>query len=403
MRWQDERYVRVYTRDTPDWIALGWEAQALFMLILRKVDRAGIMELGKQGRRGLTLMFGMPSDVAERALSALLDDGCIELARDRLIVRNFVDAQEAAISDAARKRAQREKDREVARAREDASRVEDNIVSRGVTSGHAASQPVTPSLAVPSDPISTTASPAGAREGRVSHPEPTAAVAQEPAVRSSDAPNHAPAHQSAALPPCRAGNGQSDAVPAPAVAPPAGPDLLSMAAALADAGNGFGRQMVDWAAQGKVFRTNQREKIRQVYAEHVEGQANAARAAALRSDLAPATPRPGHAAAGPEMPIPPGWKPDQASYDLGKTLGFQRGRVDFEAERFVSGSLDKGRRSHNWDQAFANWLRNAKTFDERDGRAPQTPTEAAPKPLEERQLVGLMDRLRSIKPGECVR
>jgi hypothetical protein len=290
MRWQDERYVRIYTRDTPDWIALGWEAQALFMLILRKVDRAGIMELGKQGRRGLTLMFGMPSDVAERALNALLEDGCIELARDRLIVRNFVDAQEASISDAARKRAQREKDREVARAREDVTRNDDHNVSRAVTRGHAASQPVTPSLAVPSEPITTTAS-AGAMEVQPDQPDPLCSPAPERRADSPDVPTFAPVHESHALGPPRASNGHPDAGSLPPESPPAGPDFLAMAHDLAEGGNAFARKMLDRGALGGTFTTAQRRKIEEMYAERQEGQANAARVVALRNDSGPPTPR----------------------------------------------------------------------------------------------------------------
>ena len=51
MDWSDERYVRVYTRDTPDWQCLSFLAQGLFCLILRKVDRAGVLPLGRSGRR----------------------------------------------------------------------------------------------------------------------------------------------------------------------------------------------------------------------------------------------------------------------------------------------------------------------------------------------------------------
>ena len=48
MRWEDENYVRLYTRDTTDWKLLSWEARALFVLLMRKLDRAGILELGRQ-------------------------------------------------------------------------------------------------------------------------------------------------------------------------------------------------------------------------------------------------------------------------------------------------------------------------------------------------------------------
>lgn len=99
---------------------------------------------------------------------------------------------------------------------------------------------------------------------------------------AADDPTHAPAHEGLALPPPRPGNGQLDAGLPPAVARPAGPDLLAMARELAEAGNVFGRKMVDHAAQARTFSSGQRETIRKVYAEHMEGRANAERSAAMR-------------------------------------------------------------------------------------------------------------------------
>lgn len=45
MRWSDERYVRVYTRDSANWLSWPWRARALLPLLLRKVDRAGLLKL----------------------------------------------------------------------------------------------------------------------------------------------------------------------------------------------------------------------------------------------------------------------------------------------------------------------------------------------------------------------
>jgi len=90
--------VRVYVRDTPDWVALGWEAQAVFLFVLRKVDRVGSLPLGRHGARGLAPLLHMPTDVVERALPLLLEDGCLELHGETLVVKNFVQAQEAVAS-----------------------------------------------------------------------------------------------------------------------------------------------------------------------------------------------------------------------------------------------------------------------------------------------------------------
>lgn len=144
-------------------------------------------------------------------------------------------------------------------------------------------------------PLLTTTAPAGERREQSDHPEQVGMAAPE---RPADAPDVlpvAPDHESPVLPPPRASNGQPDAVAAPPVAPPAGTDLLTMAHELAQAGNAFGRKMVDHAAQARSFSAGQKETIRKVYAEHFEGLTNAVRAATLRNDAGPPTPRSGHA------------------------------------------------------------------------------------------------------------
>lgn len=160
MRWEDERYVRVYTRDTTDWLALSFDAQALFLMLLRKVDRAGLLPLGKHGKRGAAIAVGHPQNW-ERiapAFEELLADGCVTLTSDgtRLLVPNFLAAQEARASDKARQSKSRELDRDTAAAesvtpRDTPSRLvtECHTPSHAVTGGHATSQIVTPSLAVP--------------------------------------------------------------------------------------------------------------------------------------------------------------------------------------------------------------------------------------------------------------
>lgn len=157
MRWEDERYVRLYTRDTPDWLAWSFEAQALFALLMRKVDRAGVLPLGKQGKRAVAIAIGHAHrwDALATAFEELLADGCIVVNAERLLIRNFLEAQEAKQSDTARQR----KARELARAlgphvtpRDEMSQgvTECHDSSRAVTRGHTASHAVTPSLAVPS-------------------------------------------------------------------------------------------------------------------------------------------------------------------------------------------------------------------------------------------------------------
>lgn len=117
MDWSDERYVRVYTRDTPDWQCLSFLAQGLFCLILRKVDRAGVLPLGRSGRRAVAISVGHGHQwsLLEPALDELLADGCVRIEGDLLVVPNFLEAQEAEASDKARARAYRERRRDRAK------------------------------------------------------------------------------------------------------------------------------------------------------------------------------------------------------------------------------------------------------------------------------------------------
>jgi hypothetical protein len=173
MRWEDERYVKLYTRDTGDWLFLSFDAQALLMMILRKVDRAGILHLGHHGKDALASIVGHTEsrDRVAPALEQLVADGCIQVDGEKLVIPNFIEAQEAKTNDAQRKRDQRERDRdklvaegirgnavgldETAKleraekpARERASKSQP--VTPRVTASHAMSRTVTPNHAVPS-------------------------------------------------------------------------------------------------------------------------------------------------------------------------------------------------------------------------------------------------------------
>lgn len=173
MNWSDERYVRLYTRDTPDWLALSFDAQALFALLMRKVDRAGVLELGKHGKRAVAIAIGHASawERLAPALEELLTDGCVSVHGDKLLVRNFIEAQEARQSDRKRQAESRSRRREqlagqrllvpdvTNRDVESQNVTESHDGSHDVTTGHSESQPVTPYRAVPSVPEIHTSGP----------------------------------------------------------------------------------------------------------------------------------------------------------------------------------------------------------------------------------------------------
>ena len=157
MRWDDERYVKVYTRDTGTWASMGWEARGLFVLLLRIVDRAGVLSLPSSDPKVLAAMLRAPPRVVRAALKTWLDLGMVAVDHPptsddlrstsddlrstsddlrstsddhrRLIVINFLKAQESRTSDKERQR----KSRELARS-----------LSRSVTRRHTASRSVTP-------------------------------------------------------------------------------------------------------------------------------------------------------------------------------------------------------------------------------------------------------------------
>lgn len=149
MDWCDETWVKLYRRDTTDWLALSVGARGLFCLILRAVNRAGVLDLGKTGPRAVAVHLRGDWREIEPWLNELLADGCVEVHGANLVVRNFVAAQEAALSDKARARLHREKVRDNARGvvtDENVTKRDGAVTNRdeNVTGGHDASRAVTP-------------------------------------------------------------------------------------------------------------------------------------------------------------------------------------------------------------------------------------------------------------------
>jgi hypothetical protein len=155
--WGDERFVKLYSRNTPDWLVLSFEAQALIALIMRVLDRAGVLDLGRQGKRGVAIAIGHPHRWAtiEPALDELLANGDPQapfvLAGNKLVMRNFLEAQSAKQSDRVRQQESRARRRDIAAAvaagivepshvtsRDDESQdvTESHDRSREVTIGH---------------------------------------------------------------------------------------------------------------------------------------------------------------------------------------------------------------------------------------------------------------------------
>jgi len=121
--------VRVYQRDTPDWLALSFDAKALYVLILHKADRRGRIALGRLGRKGVAVVLGHVDlwPRFEPALADLEADGCIRVEGGVLAVAEFVEAQEAVSSGKARQA----KLRAAQKARDEASPERDEASPSG--------------------------------------------------------------------------------------------------------------------------------------------------------------------------------------------------------------------------------------------------------------------------------
>lgn len=336
MRWEHAQWRKLYVREEGSFAMLPLYARALAGELLKFCDDEGRIFIGKRDPADAVARITRAETGERRLLKqhlpALIDDGYLVHEGEHLRIRNLERAQEkkrgnAPSADDARPETAAAFERETDLARTNNERVRNEFRTN---SERATNEPTTNSeresneLGTRNDSsarnhsgrsltctrarsvlnreeessteeISTSSASAGAHEAQASHPEPIVRLAQEPSDRTADAPNHVPAPQSPTLPPSRASNGQPDAVAAPSESQPTGPDFLAMANALAERGNSFARKMVDRGALGGTFTAAQRRKIEEMYAEYREGQANAVRAAAIRADQAPPTPRSGGA------------------------------------------------------------------------------------------------------------
>lgn len=163
MDWSNECYVRLYSRDTKTWKKLGWEGQAVLSLIMRKLDRAGLMDDVRDADDvAVMLANGMPTEIVEVGLSRLLREQVFMITEKGLLMPNFIEAQEAKKSDPQRQREARERKRALSRFVTDVNGIRSSETenrspeSQPVTACHSLSQPVTLTSA---DPVLCSALP----------------------------------------------------------------------------------------------------------------------------------------------------------------------------------------------------------------------------------------------------
>jgi hypothetical protein len=156
VRWEDEAYVKVYTRDTPEFLLLSWQARCLFFELIRKVDRAGVLAVGKLGLKGVAVILRAPWEELKAPLEELVAAERIVFNADAgtVLLPSHIEAQSATQSDAARKRKSRDSARTRASQPVGGSNPDEGEVtdrdrsSRDVTDGHESGPLVTKSHAV---------------------------------------------------------------------------------------------------------------------------------------------------------------------------------------------------------------------------------------------------------------
>ena len=147
MNFDDERFVKIYPRNTTNWKLLGWEGRCVLMMLLREVDRAGCLDI-EGGMEGLALLLDLPPDVTERGFASCVKRGSVVQNGNTAIIPNFVKAQEARQTDRVRQAESRARRRELGMmsqiVTDVARRVTDcDPTSHAVTASHTPSHDVT--------------------------------------------------------------------------------------------------------------------------------------------------------------------------------------------------------------------------------------------------------------------
>lgn len=184
MNFEDEHYVRIYTRDTKTWKRWGWEAQTVFMHVMRKLDKAGVLDDIDEPVPDVALMTGLPEEIVAAGLHKILEAGALELHGTTLVAPKYIEAQTAAKTDSQRQKECRERRRAVARSvtiRDTSDTKRDEPVTNPdetVTGGHSLSLSAVQCSADQRSAVQVSAESAPTREAssaEAPHPTPSAA------------------------------------------------------------------------------------------------------------------------------------------------------------------------------------------------------------------------------------
>lgn len=112
MDFANERYVRWYVRDTTTFKRLKFEGQCVLGLLLRKADRAGVIDIGpdvEPWEAAVLHIEGCPEKFARLGMARLLKERVIVHDGDRLVFPRYIEANETPMSDKQRAKESRAK------------------------------------------------------------------------------------------------------------------------------------------------------------------------------------------------------------------------------------------------------------------------------------------------------
>lgn len=179
-RWYNEDFRKLYTRQDGPWLALPFCARGLAADLLRYADDRGVVAIVGEGEEegdAIAAVVRAKFDEREtmiRAVKALRAEGYLARKGDRLLIKNFVAAQQRLSQEAAR--AQRARDKKAT----------DGVTVEGVTEG-GRGRDVGRDESVTSDPPNVTQKFAVSRrdETRREEPPPARAV-RDPSTSTTD-------------------------------------------------------------------------------------------------------------------------------------------------------------------------------------------------------------------------
>lgn len=89
MRYDEEFWIKVYTRDTPGWLATTWQARGLSLEISRHMPKeTGELSLGRRGLKSIAALIRADWEEIEPFIMELIEDGRLEYDEQAQVVRD---------------------------------------------------------------------------------------------------------------------------------------------------------------------------------------------------------------------------------------------------------------------------------------------------------------------------